>query len=812
MAELPHLQYSPLPTPTSIRLLEILPVLGPEIHCSLIEVDLDDNPVFDALSYTWGNPITIHEKPRTFDFEAAFKNYCDDFDGPKRRVQVDVDVWQFRAQHPLIPYEKVEWDAERRCRLVCNGEVIMVTPNLFEALIRLHLWHHGKPEMKAEFDASHGPLSRHLWVDMVCINQEDVDERNSQIRIMGRIFESARTVIGWLGAEANLSRHASAAIGTFLRRVFEADDSSQIDEIIPPGTKSLFCLEGISESDAYAIFALFQRLWFRRAWIIQEAVLAENLILACGGVMIRWLFVEIFVRLLHERYLYRSLSVYGFGFMNGKIMGKGGKPMLKAGFETLYSVVGDTDYPTSNKVLQVDPLEALGFVTGVGDIRNFLQKPQLPDNRPSKGRLAAGTDDDRLAAAEGSISLLNKKDRNADEDEAKRPGWHELLLGVCRSCAATDPRDKIFSLFGLLEKTGSQLSGIPWDYRTTTQELYRLTVLAIIQETRRLDILSQVQDPSRTKLSGLPSWVPDFSVSLGAAQFERPGYPAFSASGSTSYDLSPSIGPGIPTRLHVDGFFIDNVIDVAALKGCYFARTARIVSRLPARYHPKRHRTKQDPTRSEAYFRTLVGGPFDENDPKVLKMGFGFSEWIISELGRALVIQQLHQSSQTRDIVDSPEVLAYFEKLHEKFKLWKALMKGEPEEYIHINTTTAKEVYVTPETRLRFIPDEAAIQKCISPTKIECPNSSCQIMFMSRMLELKRGHRMFRTPNNYLGMGPTSSQIGDEVWVLKGARTPFILRRKEPGRYQVIGEAYVHGIMHGEALQGSFEPTPLELV
>src|SRR5437667_12433709 len=58
-----RLAYNSLPTPSSIRLLEVLPSPDGEISCALVTADLDDDPVFDALSYTWGNPVTIYEKP-----------------------------------------------------------------------------------------------------------------------------------------------------------------------------------------------------------------------------------------------------------------------------------------------------------------------------------------------------------------------------------------------------------------------------------------------------------------------------------------------------------------------------------------------------------------------------------------------------------------------------------------------------------------------------------------------------------------------------------------------------------------------------
>ncbi|OCL09415.1 hypothetical protein AOQ84DRAFT_257225, partial [Glonium stellatum] len=77
--------------------------------------------------------------------------------------------------------------------------------------------------------------------------------------------------------------------------------------------------------------------------------------------------------------------------------------------------------------------------------------------------------------------------------------------------------------------------------------------------------------------------------------------------------------------------------------------------------------------------------------------------------------------------------------------------------------------------------------------------------FEARMREVKAGRKMFRSKSDLLGMGPKSTQEGDEVWVLLGAKVPFVLRPVNGGkasrRYRLIGEAYVHGYMDGEALR-----------
>jgi hypothetical protein len=51
-------------------------------------------------------------------------------------------------------------------------------------------------------------------------------------------------------------------------------------------------------------------------------------------------------------------------------------------------------------------------------------------------------------------------------------------------------------------------------------------------------------------------------------------------------------------------------------------------------------------------------------------------------------------------------------------------------------------------------------------------------------------------------MGPTVLEVGDEVWILAGADVPLILRPSASSgeEYRLVGEAYVHGIMQGEAV------------
>jgi hypothetical protein len=75
-----------------------------------------------------------------------------------------------------------------------------------------------------------------------------------------------------------------------------------------------------------------------------------------------------------------------------------------------------------------------------------------------------------------------------------------------------------------------------------------------------------------------------------------------------------------------------------------------------------------------------------------------------------------------------------------------------------------------------------------------------------------KGSRLFCTDTGYIGMGPTLMDIGDEVCILQGGRVPCILRRvpseasegesRSHDEWNLVGECYVSGAMHGELVEG----------
>lgn len=69
----------------------------------------------------------------------------------------------------------------------------------------------------------------------------------------------------------------------------------------------------------------------------------------------------------------------------------------------------------------------------------------------------------------------------------------------------------------------------------------------------------------------------------------------------------------------------------------------------------------------------------------------------------------------------------------------------------------------------------------------------------------KAGWRFFHSQQGYFGLTRVNVQEGDIIMVLMGADMPFILR-PYLGGYKLAGEAYVHGIMHGELVRKFEDP------
>jgi hypothetical protein len=129
-----------------------------------------------------------------------------------------------------------------------------------------------------------------FWIDTVCINQDDLDERAQQIPLMRVIYEEAASVIGWLGEAGQWVTKES------IRMILELSDlyeplSSEIRSRLHTVThfenaSEISCgreLEALARDPSFTrAVNLLSRSYFRRLWVIQEVVLASRLLFVCG--------------------------------------------------------------------------------------------------------------------------------------------------------------------------------------------------------------------------------------------------------------------------------------------------------------------------------------------------------------------------------------------------------------------------------------------------------------------------------------------------------------------------------------------------
>jgi hypothetical protein len=88
--------------------------------------------------------------------------------------------------------------------------------------------------------------------------------------------------------------------------------------------------------------------------------------------------------------------------------------------------------------------------------------------------------------------------------------------------------------------------------------------------------------------------------------------------------------------------------------------------------------------------------------------------------------------------------------------------------------------------------------------------------FQELAIMLGTGGRLFTTTDELFVFGLADIREGDQVWIVRDARVPYILRTAEDGsgRFEFVGEAYVHGVTQGDPMQdigtGAFRELTLQ--
>jgi tetratricopeptide (TPR) repeat protein len=227
-----------LPLDTSkdeIRLLKLFsPAGGNGPKSTLIHTSLSNAPAYDALSYSWQEPTA---------------------------------VWA--------------GELERNGILLVDNKAIKIGRNLEAFLQHLRAFKEKQPR-------------EYLWIDSICINQDDIQERGHQVLRMREIYQKAVIVLVWLGPPYADSERAVDLIWELgeRRRALRANMKQRVEAAKLPlepwrtGQDTAWLKDSLKTKEKRremtALLDLLERPWWHRTWIIQEVVLDKTLVILCG--------------------------------------------------------------------------------------------------------------------------------------------------------------------------------------------------------------------------------------------------------------------------------------------------------------------------------------------------------------------------------------------------------------------------------------------------------------------------------------------------------------------------------------------------
>ncbi|KAH7163596.1 heterokaryon incompatibility protein-domain-containing protein [Dactylonectria estremocensis] len=162
------------------------------------------------------------------------------------------------------------WGTERSTHTISIGnETLYIGANLDSAL--RHIRRCDRPLL--------------LWVDAICINQSDVQERNDQVYRMRQIYESAKDTIVYLGDQSG-EKIGISAWNYLERNSSWALDANKDKDYSLPSARSSKTSDRGGLHDVY--HDVLCRLWFSRVWVFQEAVVSKEISIQCGHRCILW--------------------------------------------------------------------------------------------------------------------------------------------------------------------------------------------------------------------------------------------------------------------------------------------------------------------------------------------------------------------------------------------------------------------------------------------------------------------------------------------------------------------------------------------
>ncbi len=724
--ELENELYHPLHHGRIIRILDIQPGKGDDlVTCDFHYIDLHKlHEKYEALSYVWG------ENSSSFSFNLS---------------------------------------SETKPTVTCNGHAIEVTPNLSDALR----------------DIRSATETKSLWVDALCINQDDNSERSHQVTLMSSIYSAASKVVIWIGEQD-------------YRRGY-VDERKGMLVSYPDG------FEDVRPQRAFGAVCDIVNRWRRGKDEKEKGVDFST----CSP---------------DDRDQRVTLTTFQETLEIAKRY-KNSDAMQDA-----------LDYKFSPNYPDDEPVEDLGIDSPPDAAKNSqfwislcdlfdrswfwrvwtIQEAVLAQKAIVKW---AGTEIDWRWIGTAAAILRTTYRRVCDElqmsgvynayllfrmsrlSDLPSPQLSFLqLLRLTRQFEVTDPRDRVYGLLGMTTKDNVPAKGnffLHPDYKITETELWTRVAWKSIEDTGSLSILSSIQYTTTQHDVGseatyrmlhdvptdIPSWVPHWQTAYRSTLAAWDIQESFSA--SKGLTLKPQLFKSSKSSiLRVEGLNIGTV----GLAGSYM-------------WH-------------------------DVDTSFLLSSHMG--AFLAAEAGLSLLARtytagrneygSLSDAANTQALRD---LAAYILTLHKK---WDPTTGYQG--YDELNLRSEFSTRYGPRESKNFQPifdKHVGLKEKLEEIANEGGDAE---RFRATAVATCERRRSFITMNGFLGLGPDNLVEGDVLVVLTGADVPFLLRPVEQGKevetmasndphnirlgqYYIVGEVYVKGLMEGQAVTAVEKGSPL---
>jgi Heterokaryon incompatibility protein (HET) len=456
-------------------------------------------------------------------------------------LRCELEVHDLRDAPPFEALSYVWGNPERAKVVICNTYPKKVTPNLGTALDRLKYEH----------------TERLVWIDAICVNQDDLMERSEQVKLMRDIYSQAWRVVVWLGedeednaetaigimekaaecyySDSGASRKDEDSLGRIMHTShldFELPWSKKKQERNFPGSRYEF--NSTSREDWATISKFYSNTWFTRIWIVQKVAFAPAVMYigahevswTCVAAAAKWLLAKTYTHVVGDSSRYRQAwMIYYLHLIKPPLP----LPRLLLGFvksnatdprDKLFALLGFLDEESrSSPYLQPDYTKSLAEVY-MDAVRYIIQR-NVPGgvlgNLWAAFRETLSEPDERFPSwvyrwdlAVSESSLFTKS--HTDVWSAGRTTTQEVA-------EVTDPR--------LLSLKGIKIGVI----REVNNVLYECQ-----RELERVQVLWNAMSPGFTSYQDLDSLQQAFAETITADEVKTsPGHTTFGAQDLANY-------------------------------------------------------------------------------------------------------------------------------------------------------------------------------------------------------------------------------------------------------------------------------------